>query len=116
MTHDLIGKLVNNLGAKKINTTTEIDCDQIAHFMANGLHAHWMDFEVTFISEAVDLNTPLDGPEPTGIEWFRAKTPRKGLQSPDFNQGMNSVFLCAICDDDVNPCGIFGSCNNETRS
>ncbi|CAB9527771.1 Inherit from bactNOG: outer membrane autotransporter barrel [Seminavis robusta] len=87
-------------------------------------HAHFSEYEVAFISEAVDVDTPKDAATPVGIKWFKAVVHggQKGMQASDSNRPLDAVLLCSICEDSTNPClydsvcTINGTCQCVTGS
>jgi len=77
-------------------------------------HAHFSDFQVAFISEPVDKDTPSDAVTPLAVEWFQADTKKSkmGIQIADANRALDMILLCSVCNDVTNPCRYDGSCVN----
>jgi hypothetical protein len=79
-------------------------------------HAHFTDFNASFISEPMDVGTPTDALTPVGLEWFfprNGMTPQGGIQSVDSTRASDALLLCAVCDNTANVCQNNGQCEND---
>jgi hypothetical protein len=88
-------------------------------FFTKSFHAHGSRFNVTFVSEPIDIDTPADGPTPVGLRWSRSQERANNdghvlpIQAPDLNSQEEAVLLCAICNDTYrvpNRCLFGGRC------
>ena len=85
-----------------------------------GFHPEFSNsnFTAAFVSEPVDVNTPNDIATPIGLDWFHVRVNEnkllRGMQSADLTRPSSAVLLCAVCDNDTNPCLYDGECVNET--
>ena len=76
-------------------------------------HAFFWDYSVKFISNPVDVDTPLDAATPIGVNWFGAQAQGVlpvGIQAADLNRPSKAVLLCTICHSTVYPSMFDGVC------
>ena len=68
---------------------------------------------MAFISNPVDVDTPLDAATPIGVNWFGAQAQgisTVGIQAADPNRPSEAVLLCAVCNNITSPCQLDGIC------
>ena len=85
----------------------------LAEYFQEQFHAHWSNFSISFVSDALDVATPGDANSPLDLAFFEA-APRTNAAPMDI-QGVgglqiNARLLCAICNNQTNPCFYDGQC------
>uniref|UniRef100_A0A7S4N2V1 EGF-like domain-containing protein n=1 Tax=Odontella aurita TaxID=265563 RepID=A0A7S4N2V1_9STRA len=88
----------------------------VADFLSNDFHGHWSDFNASYFSAPMDMNTPSDSMSPIRLQWYRAKTfhTRTSKNAVDDSRPVPTMLLCSRCDPDTNPCSNGGQCINGT--
>ena len=66
---------------------------------------------IEFTSEEILYNTPLDAPTPIGLEWFVVRN--QDMSDVEIGAGSDATLLCAICDEEDNPCLNDNTCNPD---
>jgi hypothetical protein len=90
--------------------------DGLALFL-HEFHGHYSDYQVAFVSEPMDRDTPKEAATPSGLKFFSAAAldpSNPSIQSADESQPSSAVFLCSICNNSTNPCFYDGVCMEET--
>ncbi|CAJ1947087.1 unnamed protein product [Cylindrotheca closterium] len=87
--------------------------EQVQHFLVDS-HGYWSDYRVSFITGAIDINTPEDSTDPSRIDWLEANPPetdRGRVQGPNLqNNQIDLRLLCSSCNNETNPCFYGGTC------
>ena len=65
-------------------------------------HAAHVISRVEFASDIVLFDTPGDTPSPIGLEWHVVRN--KDMTNVEFASTSKARLLCAVCDDETNPC------------
>lgn len=82
-----------------------------------------LQYDFIFLSEPLDVGTSSHKLTPEGLAWsynrggfdgFFDDTPQEGPVFPDGLIDTDTTLLCALCDEDTNPCLNDGECNNST--
>ncbi|KAL3927224.1 MAG: hypothetical protein SGBAC_013168, partial [Bacillariaceae sp.] len=89
-----------------------ITYEQVQQFLVSG-HGYWTNYTVSFLTGAVDVNTPEDSSDPSRLDWMEAnpETVRGRVQGPNLqNNQIDLRLLCASCNNETNPCFYKGTC------
>ena len=81
--------------------------------LTENFHPFFWNYSVKFISNPVDVDTPLDAATPIIVNWFGAQDQgvlTMGLQAADLNRPSKALLACTICDSTVYPCMFDGVC------
>ncbi len=80
----------------------------VASYLKNSFHAYTSDYEVSFLSDPIQIETTDDKPVPLGIKWNTASDKYVGIyQTPA--KAIDTLFICTICGE-RNPCYYEGAC------
>jgi hypothetical protein len=82
---------------------------------SDSFHAYWSDYEVAFLSEPVDVDTPENWNTPVGLSWFKAfdQEPNQRIQKVNEIASLTSQLVCEKCSNTTNPCKYDGICTEE---
>jgi len=71
--------------------------------------------EPSFISEAVDIDGRVDmAAHPLGLEWYPALAATEDhIQGPDLSRSIDVTLICAVCNNQTNPCLYNGTCGPD---
>ena len=77
---------------------------------------NWTKYSVSFLTEAMNFDTPKDSSSPIGLDWYTTEKKMTNhalnslkIQAPDFRKKSDALLLCKICDNISNPCFDEGS-------
>lgn len=82
------------------------------------------EYEFAFLSESMDEGTSSHKLSPEGLHWFSSRGSFEGTfddfpnSGPVFPKGFidaETSLLCAVCDDDTNPCFGINYCDEVTK-
>ena len=93
------------------NATNMTNLEQLADYFANRFIPNWdittfMALPEYFLSDPVQFNTPADVSTPVQVPWIRANQANNILSTI----GIQTLMLCAICNNQTNPCSNNNTC------
>ncbi|KAL9187613.1 hypothetical protein ACHAXT_005991 [Thalassiosira profunda] len=75
-----------------VNQTADI----LRSYLGNGFHPSFSSYNVSYISEAVDIDTRADmSASPLALEWHPALPPDGNVQGPDLSRSVGVRLICA---------------------
>lgn len=90
--------------------------EEVQDFLT-GAHGYWTNYTSSFITGAIDINTPEDTTDPSRIDWLEANPPETDagrVQGPNLqNNQIDLRLLCASCSIATNPCFYGGTCTAQ---
>jgi len=89
--------------------------ETLASFLSGSFHSYYSDYEVAFLSEAVEIDGDKDGTaSPLGLEWYHASAAKDvekfSIQRPDTNRNAGVNLICGACNNATNPCFFEATC------
>ncbi len=91
--------------------------ERVWTYLGYGFHGFSSKYEVSFISEAIDIDGRADlSAHPLGLEWHPALDVNNEndngnvVQGPDLSRSVDVQLICATCVNQTNPCFFEGTC------
>ena len=81
----------------------------VASYLKNSFHAYTSDYEISFLSDPIQIETTDDKPVPLGIKWNTASDKYAGIYQTTA-KAIDTLIICTTCDDVKNPCFYAGAC------
>lgn len=96
------------------NSSSSLLTDGIQHFFENEFHGHRSNYSVSFISAAVDVDSPDEDATPVGLQWFssrgRVNKNATGIQRVDETRRSSAVLICRCENNTASACQNDGTC------
>lgn len=107
-------------GRRWINVVLDatVTYEEVQQFLV-GAHGYWSNYTTSFMTGAVDVNTPEDSADPSRLDWLEANPPgadRGRVQGPNLqNNRIDMRLICSSCSNETNPCLYGGICNADAE-